>query len=163
MTRLRWLIAITSISAFALAGVGAFVAAASASWGPTRGGTSSSGREKITMEKYKGGKILANAKGFTVYAFTRDKPNKDKCVAIKDCKRFWPLVTTKGKPIAGTGVKQSLLGTINVPGVGEQVTYNRHPLYTYTGDSRPHQTFYVNFLMFGGRWPGVNAEGKAVR
>jgi predicted lipoprotein with Yx(FWY)xxD motif len=163
MTRLRWLIAITSISAVALSGIGAFVAVANASRGPTRTGTTSSGREKITLEKYKAGKILANAKGFTVYAFTRDRPNKDKCVAIKNCKRFWPLVTTKGKPIAGTGVKQSLLGTINVPGVGEQVTYNTHPLYTYLGDSRPHQTFYVNFVMFGGHWPAMNAKGNAVK
>jgi predicted lipoprotein with Yx(FWY)xxD motif len=163
MRRFRWLIAVTSVSAIAVAGVGAFAAVATASWGPTGGGSSTGGREKITLEKFKKGKILANAKGFTIYAFTRDKPDQDKCVTIKHCKQTWPPVTTKGKPIAGTGVKQSLLGTITVPGVGQQVTYNKHPLYTYAGDSAPHQTFYVNFVMFGGHWPALNAKGNEVK
>ena len=163
MTRVRWLITLTSICTLILAGVGAFTAAATARWGPTRAGSTSGGPERITLEKFKHGKILANAKGFTIYAFTRDATNKDKCVAIKGCKQTWPPVTTTGKPVAGTGVKQSLLGTITVPGVGKQVTYNGHPLYTYSADGGPHQTFYVNFSMFGGRWPAVNAQGQEVK
>jgi predicted lipoprotein with Yx(FWY)xxD motif len=159
MTRLRWLITITSIFTVVLAGVGAFTAAATA----RRAGAASAGPAKITLEKFKSGKILANAKGFTIYAFTRDTKNKDKCVGIKFCKQSWPPVTTVGKPIAGTGVKQSLLGTISVPGVGKQVTYNGHPLYTYAGDGGPHQTYYVNFSMFGGRWPALNAQGQEVK
>jgi predicted lipoprotein with Yx(FWY)xxD motif len=185
MTRLRWLISITSICTVILAGIGAFTAAATANWGPTSGtmgstsgtmgssggtmgssgGTmgSSGGTEKITLENYKGGKILANAKGFTIYVFTRDTKNKDRCVRISGCKRSWPPVTTKGRPVAGTGVKESLLGMIKVSGVGEQVTYNGHPLYTYAGDGGPHQTFYVNFSMFGGHWPAMNPKGQEVK
>jgi predicted lipoprotein with Yx(FWY)xxD motif len=160
MTRLRWLIALTSISAVALAAVNAFAAVATAT---RSAGASSSRGAKITLEKFKRGKILANGRGFTIYAFTRDTKNHDKCASIKHCLQSWPAVTTHGKPIAGTGVKQSLLGTINVPGVGHQVTYNGHPLYTYVADGGPHQTFYVNFSQFGGRWPGVNAKGKEVK
>lgn len=155
MTRLRWLIAITSIITLVLAGVNAFAAAATAARG--------NGAEKIRLEKFDGGKILANAKGFTIYVFTRDTRNQDKCITIHNCKTFWPPVTTEGKPVAGTGVNQSLLGTIKVAGVGQQVTYNGHPLYTYSGDSGPHQTSYVNFSAFGGRWPAMNAKGQEVK
>jgi predicted lipoprotein with Yx(FWY)xxD motif len=72
-------------------------------------------------------------------------------------------VTTKGKPVAGPGVKQRLLGTIKLKNGKLQVTYNGHPLYTYVADGAPHQTFYVNQFQAGGRWPAVNAAGKLVR
>ncbi len=160
MTRLRWFITLTSIFTMVLAGIGAFSVAANASSGPSGG---SSSPEKINLEKFKGGKILSNAKGFTIYVFTRDAKNMDKCVTLSGCKQIWPPLTSKGKPVAGTGVKQSLLGTISVSGVGKQVTYNGHPLYTYSGDSGPHQTSYVNFAAFGGHWPAINASGHEVK
>jgi predicted lipoprotein with Yx(FWY)xxD motif len=43
----------------------------------------------------------------------------------------WPAYTTTAAPVAGPGVKQSLLGEVNRAGVGEQVTYNGHPLYLF--------------------------------
>jgi predicted lipoprotein with Yx(FWY)xxD motif len=43
----------------------------------------------------------------------------------------WPAYTTTAPPVAGPGVKQSMLGEINRKGVGEQVTYNGHPLYLF--------------------------------
>jgi predicted lipoprotein with Yx(FWY)xxD motif len=43
----------------------------------------------------------------------------------------WPAYTTTAAPLAGPGVKQSLLGEVNRPGVGEQVTYDGHPLYLF--------------------------------
>ncbi|HEY5272343.1 MAG TPA: hypothetical protein VIJ34_03810 [Acidimicrobiales bacterium] len=46
-------------------------------------------------------------------------------------KADWPAYTTTGTPVAGAGVKQSLLGTVERPGVGDQVTYDGHPLYLF--------------------------------
>jgi predicted lipoprotein with Yx(FWY)xxD motif len=43
----------------------------------------------------------------------------------------WPAYTTTGTPVAGPGVKQSMLGEIDRKGIGEQVTYNGHPLYLF--------------------------------
>lgn len=43
----------------------------------------------------------------------------------------WPAYTTTGAPAAGPGVKSSLLGEVARAGVGEQVTYNGHPLYLF--------------------------------
>ena len=43
----------------------------------------------------------------------------------------WPAYTTTGAPVAGPGVNKSLLGEVKRAGVGEQVTYNGHPLYLF--------------------------------
>jgi predicted lipoprotein with Yx(FWY)xxD motif len=119
---------------------------------------------KITLEKTKKfGKILANSKGFTVYAYSIDTRNHDKCQSNQTCNSLWPPVTTKGKPVAGPGVRQGLLGTLKLKNGKLQVTYNGHALYTYVADGGPHQTFYVNQFQAGGRWPAVNAAGKLVK
>jgi predicted lipoprotein with Yx(FWY)xxD motif len=109
------------------------------------------------------GTILVNSGGFTLYAFTRDARNRDRCQKIKQCLKLWPAVTTNGRPVAGKGVRQTLIGTIRLASGARQVTYAGHPLYTYTGDSAPGQTFYVNFFQFGGSWPAVNAAGREVK
>ena len=106
--------------------------------------------------------ILVNSKGFTVYAFSKDSRNKDACVKISGCAAIWPPLTTAAKPIAGSGVKASLLGTIPYKGNLRQVTYAGHPLYMYSADSSPGSTGYVNQKAFGGRWPAMNAAGKEI-
>jgi predicted lipoprotein with Yx(FWY)xxD motif len=131
---------------------------------PTALAASRSGGAKINLESTKQfGKILDDSKGWTIYAFTKDSKNKDACQNISGCTGAWPPVVTTGTPVAGTGVKQSLLGTIKLKNGKKQVTYNGHPLYTYVADGGPHMTFYVNFLQFGGRWPAVNAAGALVK
>jgi predicted lipoprotein with Yx(FWY)xxD motif len=47
-----------------------------------------------------------------------------------DKKAEWPAITTTGSPVAGTGVTQSLLGTVE-RSFGEQITYAGHPLYLF--------------------------------
>jgi predicted lipoprotein with Yx(FWY)xxD motif len=49
----------------------------------------------------------------------------------------WPALTTKAAPVAGVGVQQRLLGTIQRKGIGNQVTYAGHPLYLFDPASRP--------------------------
>jgi predicted lipoprotein with Yx(FWY)xxD motif len=109
------------------------------------------------------GKILTKSSGFTIYMFTRDKKNKDSCVKVSGCIDIWPPVTTKAKPIAGRGVKSSLLGTIKLPNGKLQVTYNGKPLYTYVADTSPRQTDYVGVRQFGGAWDAMDANGKVVK
>lgn len=109
------------------------------------------------------GKILVNGHGFTLYAFTRDRRNKDACQAIHVCLNAWPAVTSTGKPLAGPGVSAALIGTIKLKSGAKQVTYDGYPLYTYIGDTQPGETAFVNILQFGGRWPAVNAAGHEVK
>jgi predicted lipoprotein with Yx(FWY)xxD motif len=49
----------------------------------------------------------------------------------------WPALTTIGVPVAGRGVNRKLLGTVDRPGVGRQVTYGGHPLYLFDPPSQP--------------------------
>jgi predicted lipoprotein with Yx(FWY)xxD motif len=117
---------------------------------------------RIVLRSTGVGKILTTGNGFTVYAFTRDRRNKDRCAKISGCTQTWPMIVTHGHPQAGRGVKRSMLGTIKVGG-RTQVTYAGHPLYGYVGDSSPKSTGYVNASQFGGTWPAVNGKGKFVR
>jgi predicted lipoprotein with Yx(FWY)xxD motif len=84
--------------------------------------------------------------GYTVYMITSDQPPTYGCTTksinlfgqpiactgpTNNQKVEWPAVTTSGAPVAGPGVKQSLLGTVKRAGLGEQVTYAGHPLYLF--------------------------------
>ena len=78
---------------------------------------------------------LAGPDGKTVYLFEGDKDGKPTC---KDaCAGLWPPVTASGMPTAGSGLDQSLLGTVKRADGSTQVTYAGHPLYYYSGDSSP--------------------------
>ena len=44
---------------------------------------------------------------------------------------IWPAITTTGAPVAGPGVRASLLGSVTRAGVGTQITYAGHPLYLF--------------------------------
>ena len=149
MRRILMLLTATVVAALAAAG------AASAS--------ASAGAAKLQLRKTSVGTILVDGHGATLYAFTKDGRNVDMCVRISGCAGLWPLMTTAGKPVAGTGVKASLIGTIAVKGRARQVTYAGHPLYTYSGDSGPGQVSYVGVAQFGGSWPAVNAAGGEVK
>ncbi|HLI57431.1 MAG TPA: hypothetical protein VKY26_10435 [Actinomycetota bacterium] len=58
----------------------------------------------------------------------------------------WPAFTTVGRPVAGPGVKQWLLGVVWRPGIGAQVTYAGHPLYLFDPPSSPFVPFGEGFF-----------------
>jgi len=118
---------------------------------------------KVLLRNTELGTLLTNASGFTLYEFTRDHRNQDTCQKIRECKSEWPALKTTGKPVAGPGVRASLLGTITLPGGAKQVTYAGHALYIYSGDPGPAVTSYIGTKVFGGLWEGINAAGHAVK
>ena len=132
--------------------VGAALASARAAGGSTT----------ISLRATKLGKILVASNGHTLYAFSRDARNQDRCAKISGCTGVWPIMAAHGKPHAGSGVNASLLGTIKV-GHSSQVTYAGHPLYTYTADTGPGDTSYIGVSQFGGTWPALNARGRLVK
>jgi predicted lipoprotein with Yx(FWY)xxD motif len=135
------------------------VAVAGAS-GPRAGAAKAA---KVQLRHTEKGKILVNASGFTLYRFTRDPRNKDTCVAVENCAEIWPPLLTSGRPIAGAGVKSSLLSSIKLPNGKHQVTYAGHPLYTYSPATERGETGYIGFSSYGGTWYAVNAAGKIVK
>jgi predicted lipoprotein with Yx(FWY)xxD motif len=118
---------------------------------------------RIAVRKTSIGTILVNSSGRTLYEFTRDRLRGNSCVKVTECSEIWPSLTTSGKPVAGAGVKRSLLSTITLHGGAKQVTYAGHPLYLYSGDSGPGETGYVGEKQFGGFWYAINAAGHAVK
>lgn len=120
-------------------------------------------RAKLELARTSLGKIVVNGRRFTVYEFTRDRRNKDNCVTTPDCASIWPPLMTSGKAVAGKGLKARLVGSISLGQGARQVTYAGHPLYTYSGDSGPGQTFYVGASQFGGRWYALDAAGHTVK
>ena len=117
---------------------------------------------RVSVAKTRIGKILVAPNGHTLYAFSRDKKNKDVCATISGCLQAWPPLTAKGSVTAGSGVKKSMLGTITVKGK-KQVTYDGHPLYTYINDDSKHDTSYIGVVALGGAWPAVSPSGKLIR
>jgi predicted lipoprotein with Yx(FWY)xxD motif len=150
---------------FLFAGVLATAASAAAVAGAADGAPSAHASRvvKVQLRHTSLGKILVDASGFTLYRFTKDGRNKDACVKVSGCANTWPPLKTSGNPIAGPGVRASLLSTIRLPGGARQVTYAGHPLYGYASASERGETFYVGALQFGGTWFAVNAAGGTVK
>ncbi len=82
--------------------------------------------------------VLTNAQGLTLYYFTPDTASKTVCTGA--CAQTWPplLFTGTGKPTASTALPGEVEVYTNAN--GNQVIYNDHPLYTYSGDSAAGQT-----------------------
>jgi predicted lipoprotein with Yx(FWY)xxD motif len=118
---------------------------------------------KVQLRKTSLGRILVESSGFTLYLFTIDPRNKDRCVMVSECAHVWPPLTTTGRPVAGPGVKSSLLSTIKLPNGKKQVTYAGHPLYRYAPSTERGETAYVGAEGFGGMWEAVNAAGHSVK
>jgi predicted lipoprotein with Yx(FWY)xxD motif len=147
MRRIRPLLAVGGITAIAVTAPLALAA---------------TGTPKVSLTNTAAKGMILTNKGYTLFMFSRDKANKDNCVKIKGCTSIWPVLKTKGKPIAGSGVNQSLLGTIKLPNGKKQVTYNKHPLYFYSGDSGPGQQAGQGLNAFGAKWYVVAPAGGAV-
>jgi hypothetical protein len=67
------------------------------------------------------------------------------------------------KPTAGGTAKRALLGTDKNPSGGRVVTYNKWPLYTYSGDSGAGQSNGENQTLNGGKWYVISAKGVPVK
>jgi predicted lipoprotein with Yx(FWY)xxD motif len=91
--------------------------------------------------------ILTTSQGMTLYYFTADTATKTACTGA--CATSWPplLFAGAGKPAASTKLSGELEVYQNAN--GNQIIYNDHPLYTFSGDSAAGQT---NGQGVGGKW-----------
>ena len=92
--------------------------------------------------------VLTDSQGKTLYFFDPDSTSQATCTSSGGCAKAWPaFVTSGGAPAAPSGVSGSF--SIINSGNGVQVTYNGHPLYTFSGDSAPGQANGDGLL---GKW-----------
>jgi len=96
--------------------------------------------------------VLTNAKGFTLYSFAPDTATKLACNGA--CATAWP-------PQMASAAVKSPYATIKRSDGSTQLTYNGHPLYTFTGDTAPGTASGNGVNAFGGLWHEVPASGSA--
>jgi predicted lipoprotein with Yx(FWY)xxD motif len=103
------------------------------------------------------GRMLFDSGNQAVYVFERDSKGKSRCYGA--CAEAWPPVFANGRPVAGKGVKASLLGTVKRRGGKRQVTYAGKPLYYYAHEG-PGEVLCHNVNLNGGFWWVVGPDGK---
>jgi predicted lipoprotein with Yx(FWY)xxD motif len=123
--------------------------------------TCASGATVCTKQVAIGGQakpVLATTSGMTLYYFEADTATTSACSG--SCGQTWPALTvSSGASVTGSGLSGTLktLSDAN----GNQVTYNGHPLYTYSGD---HAQTDANGNGIGGQWyaayPSLAASGS---
>ena len=82
--------------------------------------------------------ILTNDQGLTLYYFTADSSSTSACTG--GCASVWPplLLTGSGAPASAAALSGKLITQMTAN--GNQIEYNGHLLYTYSGDTAPGQT-----------------------
>ncbi|MGH2517778.1 MAG: COG4315 family predicted lipoprotein [Ktedonobacterales bacterium] len=82
--------------------------------------------------------VLTNAQGMTLYYFDHDTTTKVACVS--GCVATWPpLLASNGAAPTSAASLPGGLSILNGAN-GQQVLYNGHPLYTFSGDKQPGDT-----------------------
>jgi len=106
------------------------------------------------------GSVLVDKQGMTVYLFEGDTGGSSMCSG--QCATNWPPLTVSGMPTAGNGLDTAKLSTTTRPDGTKQVTYNGHPLYLFSGDSKAGQTNGEGLNAFGAEWYAVSSTGSTV-
>jgi predicted lipoprotein with Yx(FWY)xxD motif len=122
--------------------------------------TRSSRRPTVQVRRTGLGRILVDSRGRTLYLFKKDTGARSRCSG--SCAVNWPPLLATGRPVAGSGIKSSKLGTTRRSDGKTQVVYNRHPLYRFVADSKPGDTNGQGLTAFGARWFVVSPAGRQI-
>lgn len=118
---------------------------------PTKSGT------KIVAADSEFGQMLFDDRDQAIYIFDIETTDEPEC--YDDCAKAWPPVLTDGDPVAGSAVRESLLGTVERFDGTTQVTYGGHPLYFYAHEG-PGEVKCHNVFLNGGNWYVLRPDGK---
>ena len=146
---------LAAVGLLAVAGIAGFMLSGTSANGATQS------KSTVSLRTTKLGKILVSSNGHTLYLFEKDKSGRSSCTGM--CATYWPPLTSAAKPTAGAGVKASLLGRTRRSDGKMQVTYNKHPLYWFSGDKSAGQVGGEEQNAFGAEWYSVSAKGSKVK
>lgn len=115
-------------------------AAASGTASPTAaasgsGSAQASAAAELMTASSSAGTIVVDAKGMSVYFFTKDTKGSGTSACTGACLVQWPPVTTTSATPSASGVTGTL-GTITTPDGKKQVTLNGMPLYYFAKDTK---------------------------
>lgn len=124
---------------------------------PSAGGDATGVVLKVSQSDL--GMILTDADGRTLYAFTKDTPEKSACSG--DCAATWPALTVASgqQASAGDGATGESIHNITRDDGATQVSYGGHPLYYYAADTAAGDT---NGQGAGGIWFALTGDGELV-
>ena len=115
------------------------------------------GAAAVSLAETDLGKVLVDAQGRTLYAFTPDTETKSNCNG--GCAQAWPPTVASGTPTAGEGVTAELTVITRDDGT-KQVAASGHPVYQYAGDTAAGETTGQGS---GGTWYVLSADGSLVK
>ena len=92
--------------------------------------------------------VLTSPDGFTLYYLTVDTATAPKCTG--PCLSMWPPLLTTGNPSSMVPLSGTLSVAMNAN--GDQVAYNGHLLYRYSGDKAKGDAKGEGLQAFGGVW-----------
>ena len=124
--------------------------------GTSQSATGDATQEQIMTTQTELGTFLVDEEGKTLYMFTQDSPGKSVCEG--DCLAAWPALP--GEMMAGEGVGQGLLGTIERSDGSTQATYADWPLYYYAQDQAAGD---VNGQGVSDVWYVLSPDGKIIK
>jgi predicted lipoprotein with Yx(FWY)xxD motif len=114
-------------------------------------------RAKVLVRVTSVGGVLADSRGHTLYSYAADTGRRSACYGA--CAGSWPPFLTKGKPLAGLGVRGKLLGTTTRKDGKVQVTYAGRPLYFFAGETKPGR---LDGQGYENAWWALAASGAKV-
>ena len=103
------------------------------------------------------GALVVDAKGMTLYGFTKDVDGSSTCVAA--CANAWPPVLVSGD-FAVEGLDKSLFTVIDRADGTKQLKMGKWPLYRFSGDAAAGDT---NGQGSGGVWFVIGADAKLIK
>jgi predicted lipoprotein with Yx(FWY)xxD motif len=153
--RNQWWMGLTLAAAAALLAAcsGSSSPASSATSGAAGTRASSDGIRAMTTSR---GTVLVSANGLTLYWFAKDTARQSNCSG--SCAAAWLPLTGKVVIAPGTSLPHGF-GTIARSNGQKQVTYDGHPLYTYTGDRAAGMVTGNGLNLSGGLWWAVTPSG----
>lgn len=133
---------------------------AAATGGSSASGAASGSATVIKTASSSAGTVLTDGSGRAVYVWAKDTGDMSSCSGA--CAAAWPAVTTTGAATASGGAQSSDLGTITRSDGTKQVTYDKHPLYYFAGDSGPGTATGQASDQFGAKWWLVAPTGSDI-
>jgi predicted lipoprotein with Yx(FWY)xxD motif len=112
---------------------------------------------KVLVRVTSVGGVLSDSRGHTLYSYASDTARKSACYTA--CAATWPPFLTAGKPLAGLGVRASLLGTTKRKDGKLQVTYAGHPLYFFAAEQKAGR---LDGQGYESKWWALDASGAKV-
>lgn len=146
----------------AVASLSLLAAACSSSPSTSSGSSTLKPGRHLTLYAYKTtlGEAVGTIAGIVAYTDDAEHAGHFVCTSAS-CTTTWHPWVTYGVAIhAGTGVQQSLIGTVKRPDGSTQMTYGGHPLYLYAHTKNAVQ---ANAQGAGGVWYVVGSDGNVIK